>query len=216
MQIKVIPVSLFQSNCIVVWDEATMEAVVFDPGGEPERILRVVETLGVSVKGIFLTHGHVDHVAGTNKIRDAFGAKSHMHGLDKPLAQHTPRQCLMFGIPVEEAPAIDVEVSEGDRFSFSFGGLKFSAMHFPGHSPGSVAYVFEGEKPVMISGDLLFAGSIGRVDLPGGDEEQMQQSLDRVKELPDDMLVVPGHGPNTTVGREKASNPYLRGSLLAW
>lgn len=214
MQIRVIPVTSFQSNCVVVWDEETKEGVVFDPGGEGGRILGLIEFLGITIKGIFLTHGHVDHVGGTNRVREATGAKSYLHGLDKPIAEHTPRQCLMFGIPIEEAPVVDEEVAEGD--TFTVGGLEFKVMHLPGHTPGSVAYVFEGANPLIISGDVLFAGSIGRVDLPGSSREQMGQSLDRLKGLPDDMVVVPGHGPTTTIGREKVSNPYLRESWLSW
>ena len=215
MQIAIIPVTMFQSNCVVVWDEETLDGVVFDPGGQPERILELLESRKIKVQAIFLTHGHVDHVSGTNKVKEATGAKTYLHKNDFEAAAHTARQCLMFGIPVEEAPKVDEEVDEGD--SFTFGALKFEVLHTPGHSPGSVVYLFSEDEPLLVAGDLLFAGSIGRMDLPGGSEEQMTKSLERMKQLPDALVVIPGHGPQTTIGREKAVNPYLTGGgMLGW
>jgi len=204
---------MFQSNCVILWDETTLEGLVFDPGGEPERIAGFVEDKGIDVKGIFLTHGHVDHVAGTNRVKEATGARTYLHAEDKPVAENTPRQCLMFGISMEQAPVIDVELNDGD--TFEFGSLKFQVLHTPGHSPGSVAFHFQ-EANYLISGDLLFAGSIGRMDLPGGDAGKMKESLGRVSRLADELIVIPGHGPETTIGSEKSRNPYLTGGMLLW
>jgi len=214
MQFEIIPVTLFQSNCVVVWDPETRDGAVFDPGGEPHRILAFIEDQKIEVKGIFLTHGHVDHVSGTNKLREATGAPVYLHPADKPLAEHTSRQCIMFGIPAEEAPEVDRDLAEGDKLEL--GALKFEVLHTPGHSPGCVCFLFGGDQPLMVGGDLLFAGSIGRTDLPGGDMEKMKASLARIRELNEDLVVIPGHGPQTTIGREKSMNPYLRGGLSIW
>jgi glyoxylase-like metal-dependent hydrolase (beta-lactamase superfamily II) len=214
MRVQVIPVTMFQSNCIVVWDPATMAGVVFDPGGEPGRILHAIETLGVTVKGIFLTHGHVDHVAGAARLKEATGAAVHLHADDLPIARAIGSQCLMFGIPIEAAPEPDHQLKEGDTFTID--ALVLTVLHTPGHSPGSVAFQFTKDEPLLVSGDLLFAGSIGRMDLPGGDEGQMRASLARISTLPDSLTVLPGHGPGTTIGREKRTNPYLSGGLARW
>ena len=213
MQIRLIPVTMFQSNCVVVWDEQTMDGVCFDTGGEAENINKFLAAQGIKGKGIYLTHGHVDHVAGTNKVKKATGAEVYMHADDKPIAERTSSQCMMFGIPAEEAPGIDHEVNEGDAFEFS--GLKFSVMHTPGHSPGSVCYYFADGK-TLVCGDLLFAGSIGRMDLPGGSQAQMKASLERLKKMDNDITVISGHGPQTSIGNEKARNPYLTGGMLSW
>jgi len=213
MQIRLIPVTMFQSNCVVVWDEETMDGVCFDTGGEAERINAFLADEGIKVRGIFLTHGHVDHVAGTNKVKEATGAETYMHEDDKPIAERTSAQCQMFGIPTEEAPVVDHDVKEGDEFEF--GSLKFNVLHTPGHSPGSVCYHFEDAK-LLVCGDLLFAGSIGRMDLPGGNQTQMKASLERMKGLDDGTTVISGHGPQTSIGNEKARNPYLTGGMLSW
>lgn len=214
MERHILPVTMFQSNCVIVWDAKTMDGLVFDPGGEPERIVRFIESSGISIKGIFLTHGHVDHVAGTNGVRDATQAKTYLHPADKPLAAQTPQQCTMFGIAMEQAPQIDIELKDDDKFEY--GALKFEVLHTPGHSPGSVCFRFLGDHELMVGGDLLFAGSIGRMDLPGGDPQKMKTSLDRVSQLPEATVVIAGHGPETTIGKEKSRNPYLTGGMYLW
>jgi glyoxylase-like metal-dependent hydrolase (beta-lactamase superfamily II) len=214
MQLRVIPVTMFQSNCVVAWDETTGEGVLFDTGGDAGKILDFVQSKGIAVKGIFLTHGHVDHVAGTNRVKSALSAPVYLHPLDKELADATSRQCLMFGIPMEEAPQVDHDLAEGDRFTI--GSMEFSALHLPGHSPGCTAFLFSGPKPVLVCGDVLFESSIGRTDLPGGDMAKMQESLQRLKQLPEDVVVVPGHGRQTSIGREKKTNPYLSDGFRMW
>lgn len=214
MQVQLIPVTMFQSNCVVIWDEETLDGVVFDPGGDANRIVEYIESNKINVHAILLTHGHVDHVSGTNGVKEATGAKSYLHEDDWKTAEETPRQCLMFGIPVEDPPQVDEKIQDGD--TFEFGTLKFEAMHTPGHSPGSTVFRFTEDPQLLVAGDLLFAGSIGRVDLPGGDESKMKESLAKMKELPDDLVVISGHGPQTSIGKEKRSNPYLTGGLLMW
>lgn len=215
MQARVIPVTSFQSNCSILWDEATMEGIVVDAGGDFERVAKFIAEEGISIKGIFLTHGHVDHVSATNKLKEATGAPAWLHPEDKPLAEQTRHQCLMFGIPTEEAPVVDHELADGQ--THSFGGLSFEIMHTPGHSPGSCCLYFSGAaEPTLVAGDLLFAGSIGRMDLPGGSQQQMKDSLDRIKQLPDETVVISGHGPSTTIGQEKQRNPYLTDGTHIW
>jgi glyoxylase-like metal-dependent hydrolase (beta-lactamase superfamily II) len=120
----------------------------------------------------------------------------------------------MFGVPMAPVPVVDSWVKEGDTCTFD--ALKFKVLHMPGHSPGSVVYQFEEPEALLVAGDLLFAGSIGRMDLPGGNEEQMKKSLERVLTLPDSLVVIPGHGPKTTIGKEKRQNPYLVGGMAGW
>jgi glyoxylase-like metal-dependent hydrolase (beta-lactamase superfamily II) len=214
MHIEIIPVTLFQSNCVIIWDGESKHGVLFDPGGDAGEIIRFLEAKAIAIDGIFLTHGHVDHVAGTNKLREFTGAMTYLHPEDRPLAEHTARQCLMFGIGVEEAPVIDHDLADGQHFDF--GPLSFDVTHAPGHSPGCCIFGFGGDKPLLVAGDLLFAGSIGRVDLPGGDPEKMRQSLEKVSRLDEKTVVIPGHGPNTTIGTEKRRNPYLARGAAIW
>ncbi len=214
MQVRLIPVTMFQSNCVVAWDEITGDGVLFDTGGDAGRIIDFVRSKGIQVKAIFLTHGHVDHVAGTNRVKKELAVPVYLHPEDRPLADATSRQCLMFGIPMEDAPEVDHDLAEGEKFAF--GSLEFTALHLPGHSPGCTAFLFSGEKPVLVSGDVLFESSIGRTDLPGGDMDKMKESLNRLKQLADDVVVVPGHGRQTSIGREKKLNPYLSESFSMW
>jgi len=215
MQVHVMPVTLFQSNCIVVWDDETLEGFVVDPGGDTDRIMGLVQRKKINVAGIFLTHGHVDHVAGSNKLKEATGAPVYLHPARRELAEMVPRQCAFFGMPMEEAPRVDKEMQEGDLFRF--GAIECSVLHTPGHSPGGVCLYFpKSSPPLMITGDLLFAGSIGRTDLPGGSGDRMKESLDRVVKFPDDLRIIPGHGPQTTIGHERKRNPYLITGATDW
>ncbi len=215
MQTRVIPVTLFQSNCSIVWDELSMEGIVVDAGGDAERVAKFIAEEGISVKAIFLTHGHVDHVSGTNKLKDVTGAKAWLHPADNLLAEQTRHQCQMFGIPMEEAPVVDHALADGQQHTF--GSLSFEILHTPGHSPGSCCLYFaDATEPLLVAGDLLFAGSIGRMDLPGGDQQQMKASLERIKKLPDATVVISGHGPGTSIGQEKKQNPYLLDGMHIW
>jgi len=214
MQTVVMAVSLFQSNTILVWDEKTMGGIVFDPGGEASRILAEIEARKIQVKAVLLTHGHIDHVGAAAKVKEKTGAKVYIHELDAVMLKALAAQCLMFGVPIADAPSVDANVKEGDELTID--SLKLKVLHTPGHTQGSVVYQFLEPEKLLISGDLLFAGSIGRMDLPGGNEESMKKSLERMTKLPDDLTVIPGHGAKTTIGREKAGNPYLAGGMFRW
>ena len=197
----------FQENSYLVVDPASSRAVLVDPGGEGERLVRLVEESGAELEAIWLTHAHLDHVGGVAAVKRRWDVPVHLHPLDLPLYDRVAAQAAHYGIPYE-APAArpERELAEGDVVRV--GNLAFDVLHVPGHAPGHVAFVGHG---IMLGGDLLFAGSIGRTDLPLSDGVAMQRSLDRVSELPEATVVYPGHGPATTIGEEKRSNPFLSG-----
>lgn len=213
LHIRIQPVSMFASNCVVVSDPETRDAVVIDPGGEPGKIAGLLEGTDLVVRAILLTHGHVDHVAATNGVKKRLEGKQgdsipvYLHPRDRVLAAQVPQQCIMFGMPREEAPAVDHELEEGQ--TLEFGSIQLTVLHTPGHTPGSCCFQLHVPKPVLIAGDLLFAGSIGRTDFPGGSVPDMERSLQRVVQLPPETTVVAGHGPTTTISKEKQSNPFL-------
>jgi hydroxyacylglutathione hydrolase len=204
----IIPVTPFQQNCTLLWDEATKRAVVIDPGGDVPQIERAIAQTGVTVETIWLTHGHIDHVGGAADLK----AKLNVpivgpHRADQFLMEHVVETAQMYGIAGVKNATTDRWLDEGD--SVSVGELTFGVRHCPGHSPGSVAFINE-DLRLAIVGDVLFSGSIGRTDLPGGDHAQLLKSIaDRLMPLNDDVAVLCGHGPATTIGRERASNPFL-------
>ncbi len=208
--LEVLPVSPFTMNCAVLGCRATGKAAVIDPGDEAPRILRVLERAGLEVTHILLTHGHIDHVAATGPLRAATGAPVHLHRQDQPLYENVARQAQAFGMDARlEMPPVDVFVEEGD--TVQVGGLKLTVLHAPGHSPGSVCYHLDGSPGLVFCGDVLFAGSIGRTDLWGGSYETLMDSIGRkLMTLPDDTRVLSGHGPETSVGAERATNPFRR------
>lgn len=206
---EVFPVGLLQCNCSVVGDEQSREAMVIDPGDNIEQILAAVQRHGLTVKQIIITHAHIDHVGGAMRLKQLTGAPILLNQNDYALVKMLDTQAAWIGMRPPGAVAVDQDVSDGDRLRA--GGLEATVMHTPGHTEGSICLYFPAEKK-LVAGDTLFAGSIGRTDLPGGDFEKIMRSLhQRLLALPDDTLVVPGHGPATTIGEERQTNPFLLG-----
>jgi glyoxylase-like metal-dependent hydrolase (beta-lactamase superfamily II) len=210
-------VGSFQCNCHVLADEATREAVIIDPGDEPEIILAIVKELGVTVKALLHTHCHLDHVIGTKAVKKATGAPIHIHRGDTFLYEGLRQQFrdvrLRFGLDLgagEEPLPVDGFLEEGG--SFAFGGQRIGVIHTPGHTPGSCCFSLETRKErILFSGDTLFAGGVGRTDLPGGDFAQEVASIrSKLFALDDETRVLPGHGPETRIEIEKSDNPFVR------
>ncbi|MBA2293111.1 MAG: MBL fold metallo-hydrolase [Gemmatimonadales bacterium] len=197
----------FVENTWLVIDDATLEAVVIDPGEEHARILGEIARRDLTVTAIWLTHAHIDHIWGVDAVRAATGAPVWLHPADRRWYDSLPEQGKMFGIDnLPRLAAPDHSFSDGD--SVSLGAYRFDVRHAPGHAPGHVAFIGHG---LAIAGDVLFEDSIGRTDLAGGDHAQLLESIHRVLlVLPDETRVLPGHGPETTVGRERRLNPFLR------
>ncbi len=206
MKIQSVTVGEFQENTYLVIDEATGHAVVIDPGAEPDRLVEWIRDADVTLDGVWLTHAHLDHVGGVAGVTREWPVPVYMHPDDRPTLERAPISAAGYGVPFEAPPAPDRELADGD--SLALGGLAFKVMHVPGHAPGHV--VFHGNG-VVLGGDLLFAGSIGRTDLPLAEPLAMEESLARICELDDELVVYPGHGPATTIGEERASNPFLTG-----
>jgi glyoxylase-like metal-dependent hydrolase (beta-lactamase superfamily II) len=210
----IIPVTPFQQNCTLLWCEATKRAVVVDPGGDVPDIERAIAESGVKVEKIWLTHGHVDHVGGAAELKAKLNVPIEgPHRDDLHLLQNVVVTARMFGIEGVANVTPDRFLDEGD--TVEIGELTFDVRHCPGHSPGSVAFINAAQR-LAISGDVLFAGSIGRTDLPGGDQAQLLKSIrDKLLPLADDVTILCGHGPFTSIGRERATNPFLQQSAAA-
>ncbi len=209
MKIVQIPNGQFAENCYLVIDEAGGVCAVIDPGEEADLILRAIAEAGVRPAAIWLTHAHLDHVMGVPRLRRETDAPIYLHPADRELYDRVIQQGLAFGIRVEPLPPPDREFVPGERVEV--GALGFTVRHAPGHSPGSVCLVGDGGG-VVFTGDVLFAGSIGRTDLPGADFGTLMRSIEReLLVLPDSTIVYSGHGPETTVGRERGTNPFLTG-----
>jgi hydroxyacylglutathione hydrolase len=200
-------VGAFEENSYLVIDETTNRAVFVDPGDEPDRLLAMLRESGASLDAIWLTHAHLDHIGGVAGITRHHRVPVYLHPADLPLYNRAAAQAAMYGLPFEQPAPPDRELADGD--SVSVGSLAFDVIHVPGHAPGHV--VFRSDD-VVFGGDLLFAGSIGRTDLPFSDPARMESSLLRICELDDATVVHPGHGPSTTIGQERASNPFLTGA----
>jgi glyoxylase-like metal-dependent hydrolase (beta-lactamase superfamily II) len=206
---EILPVGPLQCNCSVIGDEITREAIVIDPGDDIEQVLALVRKHNLQVKQIVITHAHIDHVGGAMKLRAATGAPILLNQNDYALLKMLDVQAGWIGVPTPGKVEIDQSLGQTD--TVKAGSLAAQVLHTPGHTEGSICLYFPAENK-LIAGDTLFAGSIGRTDLPGGSYERILHSLhERVLVLPDETVVVPGHGPLTTIGEERESNPFLQG-----
>jgi glyoxylase-like metal-dependent hydrolase (beta-lactamase superfamily II) len=207
LEVVGIPNGVFGQNCWLLADPATQEAVIVDPGEEPERFLGELRDRGWRLTGIWLTHAHIDHVLGVAAVHAATRAPIHLHAGDRSLYEGLPQQAQWFGLSASPPPPVTRWLSQDQVLSA--GRYRFTVRHVPGHSPGHVAFVGQG---LIVGGDVLFAGSIGRTDLPGGSMEELEASIRReFYTLPDDTRVLTGHGPETTIGEERRTNPFVRG-----
>lgn len=203
--VRGIVVGLFRENCYVIGSRRTGEAVVVDPGDEPDAILALARDMGVSIRRIVCTHAHLDHVMAAQAIKEATAAPFLLHSADLELARQVPAQAAMLGLRAEQPPAPDFLLTDGADLELA--GAQIKVLHTPGHTQGSVSLYVQG---MLFSGDTLFQGSIGRTDLPGGNPDLIMRSIvDRLLTLPDDTVVLPGHMLETTIARERQSNPFV-------
>jgi glyoxylase-like metal-dependent hydrolase (beta-lactamase superfamily II) len=213
MKIAIVPVTPFQQNCSIIWCERTKEAAVVDPGGDLEQVLQVIEKQGLSLKKILLTHAHLDHCAGTAELAKRFGLPIEgPHEGDQFWIDALPRSTREYGMPPADVFTPTRWLHEGD--TVSVGELTLQVKHCPGHTPGHVVFFHEPARFAIV-GDVLFANSIGRSDFPGGNHEQLIHSIrDNLFPLGDDVTFLPGHGPTSTFGKERRSNPFVADSLF--
>jgi glyoxylase-like metal-dependent hydrolase (beta-lactamase superfamily II) len=205
---EILPVGPLQCNCSIIGDETTREAMVIDPGDDIADILALIAKHNLQVKQIVITHAHIDHVGGAMKLRAATGAPILLNQNDSVLLKMLDIQAAWLGMAAPGRVEIDQSINESDKVQA--GLLLAQVLHTPGHTEGSVCLYFAAEKKLIV-GDTLFAGSIGRTDLPGGSFDKIIRSLhEKVLALPDETVVVPGHGPLTSIGEERESNPFLR------
>ena len=211
LRYETIPVTPFQQNCSLLWCDRTLEAAVIDPGGEVERITAAARRHGVTIRHILLTHAHIDHAGGTATLARMLGVPIvGPHPADRFWIDGMPQQARMFGMPPAEAFEPDRWLADGD--TVRIGEVTLAVRHTPGHTPGHVVF-HDAESKRAFVGDVLFAGSIGRTDFPGGDYDTLIDSIRRrLWPLGDDTVFVPGHGPESTFGRERRSNPYVAGT----
>jgi hydroxyacylglutathione hydrolase len=200
---------VFAENCHILVDRDGGEAVIVDPGEEADLFLHRLAAERLTLKAVWLTHAHLDHILGVAGVVEANRVPIYLHPADRPWYDALPEQAVRFGLSAAAAPPPDAELAAGMRLTL--GGLGFEVRHVPGHTPGHVAFVGQG---IAVVGDALFAGSIGRTDLPGGDTATLLASIrDQLLTLPDETVVHPGHGPATTIGQERRTNPFLTGAL---
>ncbi|HWH58991.1 MAG TPA: MBL fold metallo-hydrolase [Terriglobales bacterium] len=205
---EILPVGPLQCNCSIIGDETTRDAMVIDPGDDIADVLAIIQKHKLQVRQIFITHAHIDHVGGAMKLRQATGAPILMNQNDYALVKMLDVQAAWLGM--KSPGQVEIDRSVGDSDKVEAGPLVANVIHTPGHTEGSVCLYFSAQQK-LIAGDTLFAGSIGRTDLPGGSYDKIIRSLhDKVLALPDETLVVPGHGPLTTIGDERESNPFLK------
>ncbi len=205
---EILPVGPLQCNCSIFGDETSREGLVVDPGDEIDDILEIISRHGLTVKAIVITHAHIDHIGGAQKLKQATGAPVYMNPNDAELQKMLDVQASWLGMRPPEAVKIDVDAKDGDRLVV--GATEFHVLHTPGHTQGSISLWIPGEKK-LVAGDTLFRDSIGRTDLPGGDGKQILRSIhSKLLPLPEETAVIPGHGDQTTIGREKRFNYFLQ------
>ncbi len=205
---EILSVGLLHCNCSIFGDEQTHEAIVVDPGDDIGDVLAVLNKHDLKVKAIVITHAHIDHIGGAAKLKAATGAPVMMNARDQELYDHLDVQASWLGMENPSRTAIDAEAREG--VTLTLGGAAFQILETPGHTQGSVSIWIPSENK-LVAGDTLFRDSIGRTDLPGGDGRQILRSIkSQLLPLPEDAVVIPGHGPSTTIGREKDRNPFLQ------
>ena len=206
---EILQVGMLQCNCSIFGDEQSREALVVDPGDDVADVLRVLKRHGLRVKAIVITHAHIDHIGGAQKLKQATGAAVYMNPNDAELQRMLAVQAQWLGMPTPEAVDIDTAAKDGDLLVV--GATEFHVLHTPGHTRGSISLWIPTEGK-LVAGDTLFRDSIGRTDLPGGDGRQILQSIhDKLMALPEETAVFPGHGEETTIGREKEFNYFLQG-----
>ncbi len=207
MLITTLVVTEFMTNCFILGDEATKRAIVIDPGGEGQRIIAEIEAQAFSLVGIVNTHAHVDHIGANRDLKDYFNVDIMMHQAELPVLKVASKMARLFGVNIDQPPNPSRFLEEGDKVVF--GNTYLEVLHTPGHSPGGISLVSRSNKSCF-AGDTLFAGSIGRTDLPGGDYDTLINSIkSKLLPLGDDVTVYPGHGPATTIGTERRFNPFL-------
>ncbi len=207
MNVETFTVGAFQQNCYLLVDRRSGKAVIVDPGGEGDRLVEAVESCGAELEAIWITHAHVDHVGAIASIKRKWDVPVYLHPADRRLYEAASRQAEVYGVPFEEPPPPDCEFFDGQHLSL--GDVDFTVMHAPGHAPGHV--VIHGDGMALV-GDCLFAGSIGRTDLPFSNPPQLAETLKKIADLPPETVVYPGHGMETTIAEERVSNPFLNGT----
>jgi len=208
LEVVSLPNGQFAENCYLVADRRTREAVIIDPGEEPAMFLAELNNRAWSLRAIWVTHAHIDHIIGVGAVHAATGAPIYLHPLDRPIYDALPQYGGWVGMELETPPAPDRELGPGQ--ALQVGGFEFTVRFTPGHSPGSVSFVGPG---MVFGGDVLFNGSVGRTDLPGGDATTLMASIQsQLLSLPDSTVVHSGHGPDTTIGVERLTNPFLTGA----
>ena len=212
MILEMLTVGPFQENCYIVGDEESGVGALVDPGDEASRIAMAVEQTDLDIGSIIVTHAHIDHVGAVVALADEYACPVLMHEESEPLLKGLPTQAMMMGLRFGKVPTVDRYLE--DEEVVEVGELRLRSLYTPGHAPGHLAFYLQ-EEGLVLSGDALFAGSVGRVDLPGGSMEVLMKSIEeRLLTLPDETVVYSGHGPRTTIGNERTSNPFLQGGMF--